>query len=250
MSTLSQSTTNTTANVPLRANQPPTTSPPVSLSPQCHLDPACYVKGTHSLTIEQNAILHPRCRLYTDQGPITIKQGCILNERCILGIDRELNPPIVTADSNQDPVSSATDGGNAAARQAEAEIVLGARTYLHSSVKLQPPCRIGDSCVLESGVTLAPNCAVGAHSKICAGITLPPGTYVPDWTVVYGLHGQRRRQRQVDDVAEDARLDGLRRERAGVEMLLKVNATKSLGAASGSRSKRESVMLRSDSQKE
>jgi len=238
------------ATHPLRQNQPSSTSPPVNISSRCHLDPACYVKGTHLLTIQADVVLHPRCRLYTDQGPITIQQGSILNERCILGTDKELNPAIKgAAPSNsstimfQQPAQLGQDGS-----VPNPETNIGPRAYLQSSVRLQPPCTIGDSVLLEAGVTLLSGCSIGPHSKVCAGITLPPDTVIPAWTVVYGHHGQMRRKRQAN-VAEDSRLDGMSRERLGVETLLKLNTAKNLSTAgSGSRDKRASI-IRSDSQK-
>lgn len=202
--------------------------PPVSISSQCHLDPACYVKGSHLLTIERDAVLHPRCRLYTDQGSIAISQGCMLNERCILGLDKDLNPAIP---------HDLTD--------TEFNIKIGARTTLGSSVKIQPPSTIGEAVVLEAGVVVSPGCVVGAHSKVCAGVVLPVGTKVPERTVVYGLRGEMRRRRRID--LEESRLEGLEKERTGVEVALKLNGVKPSTAVSSR--KRESVLVRNDSQK-
>ena len=238
------------AALPLRPNQPSSTSPPVNISNQCHLDPACYVKGTYLLTVKADAVLHPRCRLYTDQGPITIEQGSILNERCILGTDKELNPAINYAASSgfSTATSNPPSTGIQGAEAFDLEIHIGPRSYLQSTVKLQPPCNIGESAILEAGVTLLPSCRVGSHSKICAGITLPSGTVIPEWTVVYGHHGQMRRRRQVN-AAEDSRVDGMSKERQGVETLLKLNTAKNLSTmGSGSKDKRASI-IRSEGQK-
>lgn len=224
---------------PLHAGQPASTSPAVSISPQCHLDPACYVKGTYLLSIEANAVLHPRCRLYTDRGPVTIGSGSILNERCILGLDKEMNPPSTNIPTRLE---------EEAAKLKELAITIGPRASLQSTVKLQPPCTIGEAVILEAGVTILPMCTVGAHSKVCAGVTLPPGTIIPEWTVVYGQHGQMRRKRQAD-IAEDSRMDGMSRERHGLENLLKMSTAKALSSAgASSKSKRESV-IRTDSPK-
>lgn len=228
----------------IRPSQPSSTSPPVNISSRCHLDPACYVKGTHPLTIQADVVVHPRCRLYTDQGPITIQQGCILNEKCILGTDKELNPIVKgVAPSNSSTIASQQPGFLSSDNSTiSPEINIGPRAYLQSTVRLQPPCNIGDSVLLEAGVTLLSGCSVGAHSKICAGVTLPPDTVIPAWTVAYGHHGQMRRKRQAN-VAEDSRLDGMGRERDGVESLLKTNTAKNLSAVgSGSRDKRASII--------
>lgn len=90
---------------------------------------------------------------------------------------------------------------------------------------------------------ISPNCSVGAHSKVCAGITLPSGTAIPDWTVVYGVNGRMRRRRNADD-AEETRLDVLKRERQGVEAVLRVNASKNLaaGPTGPAKGKRESMI--------
>ena len=212
--------------------QPPksssTSTPPVNISTQAYLDPACYVKGIHALTIEPNVVIHPRCRLYTDQGKITIHTGTILTERCIVGFDKDLNPPNDT--STQNTTTTA--------------ITIGPNAHLATSVKIQPPATISDSSIIEAGVTLLSGCVIGAHSKVCAGITLPAGTIVPEWTVVYGPGGRLRRKRE-RHVTEDIRLEGLARERAGMDVLLRASAAKTLGSTSGgSRShvKRDSIL--------
>lgn len=114
-------------------------------------------------------------------------------------------------------------------------------------MRLQPPCTIGEAVVLEAGVTISPGCVIGDHSKVCAGVVLPVGTKIPERTVVYGLNGQMRRRRHID-TPEESRLEGLAKERAGVEAVLKLNAVKT-STATSSKSKRESVLVRSDSQK-
>lgn len=233
--------------LPVHQKQAPSTSPPVNISSQSHLDPACYVKGSHLLTIEANVVIHPRCRLYTDQGKVTIHGGSVLLEKCIIGVDKELNPEPKTPSDKSDGAKPIEDDSlsNPAGSK---DTVVGPHAYLHSSVKIQPPCQIGEGTVLESGVVLLPNCEIGSHSKICAGITLPAGTMIPDWTVVYGLEGQMRRRRKIN-VAEQSRLEGMNKERQGVEAILKTNAAKTLNSAGGgSRSKRESI-IRSDSTK-
>lgn len=206
-------------------------APPVNISPQAHLDPACYVKGQHLLTVEQGAVVHPRCRLYTDHGKVILGSSCLLLERCIIGFDKEYNPPYSTAASLTEP----------------ADIAIGSESYLHSAVKLQPPCTIGECSILEAGVQLLPGCQIGSHAKICAGISLPAGTKIPDWTIVYGLNGAMRRKR-TGSAAEDVRLEGLAKERQTAEVLLKLNATKNLSSAVGSHRKRESV-IRTDTPK-
>lgn len=211
-------------------------TPPVNISSQAYLDPACYAKGSHNINIEANSVVHPRCRLYTDQGKITIRAGSVLIERCIVGFDKELNPipeafaAQLQADTNRD-------------------ITIGPHAYLQSSVKIQPPCTVGEGVLLEAGVTVQTGCSIGDHSKICAGVNLPPDTIIPEWTVVYGPSGRLRRRRQ-ENMAEDSRIEGMNRERQGMEMLLRANATKTISSAGGGsrHSKRESV-IRVDSSK-
>lgn len=212
------------------------TSTPVNISSQAYLDPACYVKGSQSLNIEADSVIHPRCRLYTDRGKITIRTGCVLTERCIIGFDRELN----TA-----PESSTTQSQTDSSR----DITVGPQAYLQSSVKVQPPSKIGEGVFIEAGVTIQTGCSIGDHSKVCAGVNLPPGTVVPAWTVVYGQNGRLRRRRE-QNAAEDSRIEGMNRERQGMEALLRSNAAKTLSSTgSASRhSKRESI-IRVDSSK-
>lgn len=235
----STSTSERPATLPSLPKVSPGTTPPVNISSQAYVDPACYVKGTNPLTIEAGAVIHPRCRLYTDNGKVTIGHGCLLFERCMIGYDKEFNPQRGSAMALDKPAGT---GHTQSVSKDSNNIYIGASSHLHSAVKLQPPCTIGEYSILEAGVTLLPGCTLGSHSKICAGITLPPGSAVPDWTVVYGMNGQIKRKRQATP-AEDTRLEGLARERQTIEALLKANATKTLSSSGGgSRGKRESVI--------
>lgn len=212
----------------------PTT--PVNISSQAYLDPACYVKGPNPLNIETGSVIHPRCRLYTDQGEVNIRAGSVLTERCVIGFDKDLNPV------PESVVASVPVGLNR-------HITIGPNAYLQSSTKIQPPSTIGEGVLIEAGVILQSGCVVGAHSKVCAGVTLPQGTVVPEWTVVYGQNGRFRRKRQ-ENATEYLRLDGMGRERQGMELLLRANAAKTLTSTAGSsrHGKRESV-IRLDSNK-
>lgn len=231
--------------IPVHASIPISSAPPAKISSQCHLDPSSYVKGGHQLTIEANAVIHPRTYLFTELGPITIRQGSIITEKCVIGRrdkseSTTTKPPPPTG---RDPSVDPADKAKAQPQPNFPEIIIGPNAHLHASVTVQAPSVINDSTVLEPGVMISPNCTIGAHSKICAGITIPPGTTIPEWTVVYGIHGQMRRRRQ-DDLAEEARLDVLARERQAVEAILKSNATKNLaqGSSGSLKSKRESMI--------
>lgn len=244
--------------VPVHATAPSSTTPPAKIAPTCHLDPSSYVKGRHQLTIEANAVIHPRTYLFTELGRLTIRQGTIITEKCVIGRREKsesshsrAQPSIATSR----PLSMIESTGNAAETSNDtaaqlhdadnlSEIVIGPNAYLHAAVVVQAPCTISDSVVLEAGVILSPGCTIGAHSKICAGVTLPPGTPIPEWTVVYGLNGCMRRRR-VNDAAEDARLDLLKKERATIETLLRSSARNLAGATGTSgavKSKRESMI--------
>lgn len=211
------------------------TTPPLNISPQAYLDPACYAKGLYPVNIEAGSVIHPRCRLYTDQGRITIRAGSVLIERCIIGFDKELNP------APEAPTVQKPDSTN--------DISIGPQAYLQSSVKIQPPCTIGEGVLIEAGVTIQTNCSIGDHSKICAGVVLPSGTIIPEGTVVYGVNGRLRRRRQ-ENMAEDSRIEGISRERQGMELLLRANAAKTISSTGGGsrHGKRESV-IRVDSSK-
>lgn len=251
-------TTQIAPSVPVHATVPLSSTPPAKLAPTCHLDPSSYVKGRHQLTIEANAIIHPRTYLFTELGPLTIRQGTIVTEKCVIG-RREKNeashsraqPSIATSR----PMSIAESPVNAVETSQDLtidhndrvelpEIVIGPNAYLHAAVIVQAPCTVSDSVVLEPGVVLFPGCTIGPHSKVCAGITLPPGTNIPEWTVVYGMNGSMRRRR-VNDGAEDARLDLLKRERASLDTLLRSaarNLVVTTGASGPVKSKRESMI--------
>lgn len=244
-------------SIPVHATVPASAIPPAKIAPNCHLDPSSYVKGHHQLTIEANALVHPRTYLFTELGPITIRQGTVIMEKCVLGrrektdtshqrgqpsiaVGRPLSivEGLATTDTLHDPTAQPQGG--------LPEITIGPNAHLHASVTVQAPSTISDSATLESGVMISPGCIVGAHSKICAGITLPPNTVIPEWTIVYGMNGCMRR-RKLDDGAEETRLDLFRRERAATEALLR-SAARNLGggqaggAGAQLKSKRESMI--------
>lgn len=242
--------------VPVHATVPLSSTPPAKLAPTCHLDPSSYVKGRHQLTIEANAIIHPRTYLFTELGPLTVKQGTIITEKCVIGrrekseashsrsrtsLATNRPPSIIEGSAN---IGEAESAAEPQGKSDLPEITIGPNTYLHAAVVVQAPCTISDNVILEPGVMISPGCTIGSHSKICAGITLPPGTTVAEWTVVYGMNGRMRRRR-VNDAAEEARLDLLKRERATLETLMKTSARNIAGmtGASGAvKSKRESMI--------
>ena len=244
-------------SIPAHATLPASATPPAKISPNCHLDPSSYVKGHHQLTIEANALVHPRTYLFTELGPITVRQGTIITEKCVLGrrektdTSNQRGQPSIAAGR---PISiiegaASTDLPHDATTQSQdnlPEITIGPNAHLHASVTVQAPSTISDSAILESGVMVSPGCVVGPHSKVCAGITLPPNTTIPEWTVVYGMNGSMRR-RKLDDGAEETRLDLFRRERAATEALLKSAARnlgggQAAGAGAQGKSKRESMI--------
>lgn len=235
----------------------------VNISPHCHLDPVAYVKGDHLLTLESAVVVHPRSKLFTDGGPVTVQEGSMISEKCTIGTvsggdpttlhrglqgsssSKSISLPAghIIQKSNTDTNESVQDQSNV---QQGLPIIIGKSVYVHPNVNIQPPCTVSDYAIVESGVTFMPGCTIGTHSKICAGVTLPTGTNVPSWTVVYGTNGSMRRKRH-KDLSEEARLEGLNRERIAAFNLLRANATinklASTSSTSTSREKRQSVML-------
>lgn len=59
--------------------------PPVNLSSSVTISENAILLGQHSITIQSETVVHPRCRLESSLGSILINRRCILQERVHVG---------------------------------------------------------------------------------------------------------------------------------------------------------------------
>lgn len=60
--------------------------PPVNFSSSLTISDNAVLLGRHSITVQAESVIHPRCRLESSLGSILIGRRCILHERAHVGI--------------------------------------------------------------------------------------------------------------------------------------------------------------------
>lgn len=104
--------------------------PPLTCHPSATLCDSISMTGTFPIDIGANSFLHPRCKLNTQEGPITIGSSCIINERT------QLTAPSV-------------DG-----------LVIGDGVLVEVN-SIVEAARVGTGCVIEVGSRLGKGCTLG-----------------------------------------------------------------------------------------
>jgi dynactin-6 len=59
--------------------------PPVNFSSSLTISDNAVLQGKHSITIQAESVVHPRCRLESNLGSILIGRRCIIHERTHIG---------------------------------------------------------------------------------------------------------------------------------------------------------------------
>jgi len=59
---------------------------PTKLSPHCVVAETAVLTGAHQISVDDNAVIHPRSRIVSSYTPVQIGAGCIINERAIVGL--------------------------------------------------------------------------------------------------------------------------------------------------------------------
>jgi len=118
------------------AGPPP---PPFTCHPSATLCDSISMTGTFPIYIGANSFLHPRCKLNTQEGPITIGSSCIINERSQL---------------------TAPPGANG--------LIIGDGVLIEVN-SIVEAARVGTGCVIEVGSRLGKGCVLG-----CVFFNPPP----------------------------------------------------------------------------
>ena len=63
--------------------------PPVNFSSSIVISDNAILQGTHSITIQAETVVHPRCRFESSQGSILVGRRCIVHERSQIGVQPE-----------------------------------------------------------------------------------------------------------------------------------------------------------------
>lgn len=65
--------------------------PPVNFSSSLIISENAILQGTHSITMQAETVVHPRCRFESNEGSILVGRRCIIHERAHIGARPE-NP--------------------------------------------------------------------------------------------------------------------------------------------------------------
>ncbi|RMD41257.1 hypothetical protein DV735_g3863, partial [Chaetothyriales sp. CBS 134920] len=189
--------------------------PPVTLPSSTHLDPGAYVRGSHSITLGTNTLVHSRAYLLSAHVPLVIGDGCIISEKAVLG------GPL--------PSASADNPGHDNRREDDG---VKKATVIENRVRVEPHAQIHHSAtilegaVIEAQAAVLPGAVVGRHAKICAGVTIREGMQVPEGAVVWGNGEQMRRRAGDGGPAEERRLQAMDKEREVTMLILRTAAIK------------------------
>ena len=118
--------------------------PPTTLAPTAVIADTAVLTGSHRITIQASAVIHPRARLVTTNGAMSIGEGCIISERAIVGAMPAEGSNILPTKEGEGP----------------REVLLG------SDVLLEP------AAVVEVGSTVGEGSTLEAGSRVCAGAEL------------------------------------------------------------------------------
>ena len=60
--------------------------PTTSIRPTAVISDVATLSGSHLITIGDNTVLHPRCKINAANAEVTIGKACIIGERCSIGL--------------------------------------------------------------------------------------------------------------------------------------------------------------------
>ncbi|KAI9151942.1 Dynactin subunit 6 [Paramyrothecium foliicola] len=158
--------------------------PPVHFSSSITISDNAILLGTHSITIQSESVVHPRCRFDSTRGSILVGRRCIVHERTQIGAQpSELN---VT-----------TPGG----------VMLGDYVVVEvGSIIESGDTQIGDGTTIQVGSRIGSGAKIGKNCTISHMSMIAPGEVLPDSTVVYSNGTRRLDKRIVSDMRKLALL--------------------------------------------
>ena len=59
---------------------------PTTISSSAVISETATLTGRHHITIGSNTVIHPRCKILSNNGPVIIGSGCIISERSVVGL--------------------------------------------------------------------------------------------------------------------------------------------------------------------
>lgn len=171
--------------------------PPVNFSSSLIISDNAILQGTHSITMQAETVIHPRCRFESNEGSVLIGRRCIIHERAHIGARPENRETagsggVAVGDYVQIEVGSIIESGGTE---------IGEGSLVQVGSKIGSGAKIGSVRLpmtlprkTSSRLTKLQNCTISPMSVI------PPGTTLPDYTVVYSNGTQRTDRRDASDL--------------------------------------------------
>lgn len=174
--------------------------PPVIFSSSLTISENAVLQGTHSITIQSESVVHPRCRIESFLGSVLVGRRCIINERTHIGAQ---------------PTDIATEkpGG----------VVLGSYVVVEVGAVIEAGnTEIGDGSIIQVGSRIGSGAKIGKVTKCCASChmvvlirrsqhctishmsIIPPGEVLPDHTVVFSNGTRRLDRRSITEMKKHA----------------------------------------------
>eukprot|EP01102_Stenamoeba_stenopodia_P018098 TRINITY_DN6595_c0_g1_i1.p1 TRINITY_DN6595_c0_g1~~TRINITY_DN6595_c0_g1_i1.p1 ORF type:complete len:198 (-),score=42.35 TRINITY_DN6595_c0_g1_i1:16-552(-) len=123
------------------------------------------------VTIGKGCVIHPKCMILAEAGPITLGDDNIIEEQCII-----LN----SYDSSQSPE-----------RQVSKVLHIGSNNCFEVGCQVMAKV-IGNSNTIEAKAIVGENAMLGDGCIIGMGTLIPPKQDVPNNTVIYGPQNSSR----------------------------------------------------------
>ncbi|KAH8709403.1 hypothetical protein NHJ13051_000219 [Beauveria bassiana] len=152
--------------------------PPVNFSSSLIISDNAILQGTHSITMQAETVIHPRCRFESNDGSVLIGRRCIIHERAHIGARPE-NPETAGA------------GGVSVGDYVQIEV---------GSIIESGGTEVGEGSLIQVGSKIGSGTKIGSNCTIAPKSVIPPGTTLPDYTVVYSNGTQRTDQRDASDL--------------------------------------------------
>ncbi|PHH65930.1 hypothetical protein CDD81_878 [Ophiocordyceps australis] len=149
--------------------------PPVHFSSSLTISDNALLQGTHSITVQSETVIHPRCKLESNLGSILIGRRCIIAERAHVG----------ARPANQE---AAQPGG----------VVVGDYVVVDAACVIEAgDTQVGEGTNIQVGSRIGSGAKIGKHCTISPKSVVAPGQVLPDFTTVYSNGLQRRDKRDI-----------------------------------------------------
>lgn len=172
--------------------------PPVNFSSSITISDNAVMQGTHSVTVQSEAVVHPRSHFDSNLGSILVGRRCIIQERVRIG-------------ARPEDLENTKPGGVSLGEYVVVEI---------GSVIESGDTEIGEGCTIQAGSRIGSGAKIGKvgpheyfyrlakgqdtyqgkqYCTITHRSVIAPGEVIPDHTVVYS-NGKRRKDKR--DIVE------------------------------------------------